>query len=303
MIRRTLLTLLFALIAAVAAARTWSVDEVPDVQRADRTRYVSDPDGILSPRTEARIDSLCGTLRRAGLAEVAVVALDDIRGGDAFSFAVELFRRWGVGRAGDDNGLGILLIRDLREIRFVTGGGLEGVLPDALCKRIQTERMLPAFRRGDYDAGMQAGVEAVAEVLVDGGERFGSETEEDLPLWIPLAGMSLFFGIVLLILWATTRRQRRCPSCGKHTLRPDGQRQVELTRRYRTLEYVFRCTNCGHRVYRRVRHPRDNGFGGGGGPFIGGMGGFGGFGGFGGGSMGGGFGGGSFGGGGAGSKW
>lgn len=298
MIRRALLTLLLALTAAVAAARTWSVGEVPDVQRADRTRYLSDPDGILSPRTGAHIDSLCGALRRAGLAEVAVVALDDIRGGDAFSFAVELFRRWGVGRAGDDNGLGILLVRDLREIRFVTGGGLEGVLPDALCKRIQTERMLPAFRRGDYDAGMTAGVEAVAEVLVDGGERFGTETGEELPLWIPLAGTTLFFGAVLLMLWATARRQRRCPSCGKHTLRPDGQRQVELTRLYRTTEYTFRCSRCGHTLHRRVRRPRDNGFGG---PFIGGMGG--GLGGFGGGSMGGGFGGGSFGGGGAGSRW
>lgn len=80
---------------------------------------------------------------------MAVVAVDDIAGGDAFSFAVELFRSWGVGSAESDNGLGILLVKELREIRFVTGGGLEGILPDALCKRIQLNYMLPAFREGD----------------------------------------------------------------------------------------------------------------------------------------------------------
>ena len=60
-------------------------------------------------------------------------------------------------------------MKDLREIRFVTGGGLEGILPDALCKRIQLNYMLPAFREGDYSAGMVAGVGAAATIL-EGGE-------------------------------------------------------------------------------------------------------------------------------------
>ena len=64
-----------------------------------------------------------------------------------------------------DNGLGILLVVDRREVRFVTGPGLEGVLPDALCKRIQMRYMLPYFREGDYSAGMVAGLRAVASVL------------------------------------------------------------------------------------------------------------------------------------------
>ena len=61
--------------------------------------------------------------------------------------------------------MGILLVESEREIRFVTGYGLEGVLPDAICKRIQTQRMLPYFRRGDYDGGMTAGMEAIRATL------------------------------------------------------------------------------------------------------------------------------------------
>ena len=141
--RSLLFCLLFLAATVPAAAGTYRVEEIPHVQRADRRRYVSNPDGILSPEAVARIDAVCASLRERGLAQVAVVAVDDIAGGDTFSFAVELFGRWGVGGAESDNGLGILLVKDLREIRFVTGGGVEGVLPDALCKRIQLKYMLP----------------------------------------------------------------------------------------------------------------------------------------------------------------
>lgn len=98
---------------------------------------------------------------------------------DTFSFAIELFGSWGVGSAESDNGLGVLLVRNLHEIRFITGGGLEGILPDALCKRIQMKYMLPAFRQEDYDAGMLAGLAVTAEVLA-GGTPDLSEPEGEL---------------------------------------------------------------------------------------------------------------------------
>jgi uncharacterized protein len=42
-----------------------------------------------------------------------------------------------------------------------TGYGLEGVLPDALCKRILDEQISPRFKAGDYDGGLTAGVQAI----------------------------------------------------------------------------------------------------------------------------------------------
>lgn len=157
------LGMLFPLLGS--AARPYGVEEIPNVQIGDRYRFTSNPDGILSSSAVAEIDSLCYSLRHRALAQVAVVAVEDIRGDDLFSFAHTLFSQWGVGRADSDNGLGILLVVDRREVRFVTGPGLEGVLPDALCKRIQMRYMLPYFREGDYSAGMVAGLRAVASVL------------------------------------------------------------------------------------------------------------------------------------------
>ena len=218
-----------------ALAGTYRADEIPNVQRMDRRRYVSDPDGILSPAAVAHIDSVCASLRERGLAQVAVVAVDDIAGGDTFSFAVDLFRSWGVGSAKSNNGLGILLVKDLREIRFVTGGGLEGILPDALCKRIQLNYMLPAFREGDYSAGMVAGVGAAATILEGGEVDLGGDADEDLPAWMIF---TIVFGFVIFplgMVLANYYFSRRCPKCRKLTLKQQSQQVLSVTRNYRLV--------------------------------------------------------------------
>ena len=295
----TILCLLLAC-ALPAFAGTYRPEQIPNVQRMDRQRYVSDPDGILSAEAVARIDFVCASLRERGLAQVAVVAVDDIAGGDTFSFAVELFRGWGVGSAKSNNGLGILLVKELREIRFVTGGGLEGILPDALCKRIQTTYMLPAFRAGNYSAGMVAGIEAAATILEGGEVDLSGDSGDDLPAWMIFLIVFGFIvgplGLVLVVYFV----RHRCPQCHKFTLRQDSQRVLSVTQNYRLVEYTYVCSNCGAVVKRQAKNLRDDNFGGGagGGTIIGG-----GFGRSSGGGFGGGFGGGSFGGGGAGSKW
>ncbi len=287
---------------SAASAGTYRPDEVPNVQLRDRNRYVSNPDGILSEGAVSRIDEVCAALRAKGLAQVAVVAVDDIESGDAFSFAIELFRRWGVGDARNDNGLGVLLVKDRHEIRFVTGGGLEGVLPDAICKRIQMQFMLPAFREDDFDRGMTEGIDAVAVVLEKGGEALPeiSAFDDELSGWEILAILSLFIVLPVVVVWVVYGLSRRCPKCHRLTLQQRSSRLLRETSNFREMEYTYVCSHCGRVVKRRARNYKDDGSGTAGGGFLGGTlhGGS-----FRGGSMGGGFGGGSFGGGGAGSKW
>ena len=299
MMRKIALFICLCISLSAAAEHPYTIDEIPNVQLADRDRFTSDPDGILSPAATARIDSICRALRQRGAAQMAVVAVEGIAGGDTFAFAYELFSKWGVGRSKESDGVGILLVRGLREIRFVTGRGVEGVLPDALCKRIQTRFMLPAFREGDYDRGMVQGVEAVAAVLL------GSEpetdrpdaagTQDDLPAWAVL----LIVGGCMIVPLAAVARMTRCPNCKRwfalHTL---GEAVVLRAEGWRTVEQRLVCKYCRREVLRRRREADDSGIGGrGGGIWLGG----GGF--TGGGRAGGGFGGGGFGGGGAGSKW
>lgn len=223
-----------------AAAHPYAVEQIENVQSADRTRFTSNPDGILSQAAVARIDSICYGLRRRGAAQVAVVAVDAIAGGDPFTFAYELFSKWGVGRREDSNGVGILLVREQREIRFVTGRGVEGVLPDALCKRIQTNYMLPAFREGDYDRGMVRGVEAVAAVLagseLETGVPDAVPQEDDTPWWV----IALIVGGCVAVPLVAVVRMLRCPRCKRwFALRSQGERIVLRAEGWRMVEQTL----------------------------------------------------------------
>ena len=210
-----------------------------------------------------------------------------------------------MGKQETDNGLVVLLSTGDRCVQFSTGYGLEGILPDALCKRIQTKYMNPYFSKGEWDRGMLTGMAAVCSVL-DGSMSAGSAGGKDDDSFIAVL---LFFiiGFALFgsgISFYAMRKERRCPNCRKYKLHrvntvclsdKDGVKEELVT---------YRCAECGHTVSRKVKKHirRDNddfGSGSGGGPIFWGGGFGGGSGGFGGGS----FGGGSFGGGGSGSKF
>lgn len=304
MIKRLFCILLLVITAAKASAyEARTVADVPNVNLSDARRFTSDPDGILSAAAIDSIDRMLYRLKAENTAEAAVVVVGSIGDADVFGFGHDLFQKWGIGSSERNNGLLILLVIDQREIRFVTGYGVESVLPDALCRRIQAQYMVPPFGRGDWDGGMIAGVAAVRDVLAGSELNLGADGGDDLPDNVAIAIVMLFTGgFIALAMLLARLSSPKCSACGKRKLQRTGSHIVGRTAMYDTVEEEYVCRNCGARSTRVVRYnrfgdPRNNG-----GRGIGG--GLGGFGGFGGGSFGGGgFGGGMSGGGGAGSRF
>lgn len=155
---------LLLLVCPLIRAIEYTVDKVPNVHLDDGRRFVSNPDGILSAETVNTLDQMLFSLQEANTSEVAVVALQSIGDNDIDDFATELFTRWGIGKQ-NDNGLLVLLILDQRRITFRTGYGIEGILPDAICKRIQTQYVIPQFKQGDYDKGILDGMNVITRIL------------------------------------------------------------------------------------------------------------------------------------------
>ena len=94
-------------------------------------------------------------------------------------------------------GLVILLATEERAVQFATGYGLEGDLPDAICKRIQQRYMVPYFKNDDWNTGMVEGVKAVAQRLDGTMER---EEEDDGDDTAAIVALSLFLGAFLLMI-------------------------------------------------------------------------------------------------------
>lgn len=295
--KNRILNVLLILLCAFSAveAREYKVSEVPMVHLQDRTRYVSNPDGILSVRSVATIDSLLFALEEQTGIQVVVAVLTGIEGGDCFDFAYRLGKENGVGQKGRDNGLVVLLSTEERCVQFATGYGLEGVMPDAICKRIQQQFMVEHFADDDWDTGMVEGMRAVCGVLDGSMENLADEDDDDIvALAVFLAFIFCGIGIIAVAVWYSNR----CPNCHKHNIQRTNSRIVERSNGYTVRETTYVCKDCGHSFTRRSTSADSNGRGPRGGMIVGG-GSFGRGGGFGGGS----FGGGSFGGGGAGSRF
>lgn len=162
-------TLILSIVTAITAfAAGRSVDDIPNVHVADRTRYVSNPDGVLSDATVARLDTMLARVWATSSAEVVVVAVADTdRPDDIDGFATDLFEKWGIGKSDRDNGVLILVARDSRRAVIRTGQGMEGPLPDIVAGRILRNDMFPRFREGDYDGGITAATERVARIATD----------------------------------------------------------------------------------------------------------------------------------------
>ena len=201
----------FVCLSAMLPAAGYLPTTVPNPKRMGNDFFVSNPDGILSDATETKLNIMLSDLHQRSEVEVAVVALNSIDLPDYTEFAYELFRYWKIGQAGKDNGLLLLLVADERAVRIETGYGLEGLLPDAVCNRILTEYMFPAFKAGDYDAGFLAGVGEISRLLTT------QEALEELLLDQPGAGdtsavsvlmiyLMLAFAVWICLIWFVYRK-------------------------------------------------------------------------------------------------
>jgi uncharacterized protein len=151
-------------LAECLLAQVYTPETVPN-QKVATNQWVSNPDGIIKASTEALLNAQLDSLEKQTSAQVAVVLLRSIGEADAVAFAQALFDKWGIGQARNDNGLLILFVQDAKVIRFHTGFGLEGILPDVVCKRIQMQKMVPHFKAGDIDAGLLAGAQEVVKII------------------------------------------------------------------------------------------------------------------------------------------
>lgn len=220
--RRSLMVVVVAVTAVLTSqALAVSVDQVNNPRHQDS--WVTDQAGMLSEQSQQRIDDKIDRLERETGVEIAVVTVDTVAAATPRNFATKLFNHWGIGKAGEDNGLLILMVESDRRLEMETGYGLEPVLSDGWQKEMQQEVMIPHFQQGDFDTGLVDGVEATAERIHRYEEYIGSgtpvETSSRLPdgmTWVDViiivvVGLVVLFAIIgFSLIW---REERTCPDC------------------------------------------------------------------------------------------
>jgi uncharacterized protein len=144
-----------------------SIAEAQNVRFPSASGFVNDYAKVLSPQASAEITALLEEIERKTSAQVVVVTVKSTVPLTIEQYAVELFQKWGIGKAGEDNGILILLAVDDRKVRIEVGYGLEGAVTDLQSKIIIQDLMIPAFKQGGYDLGISSGVVMIAKLLRD----------------------------------------------------------------------------------------------------------------------------------------
>jgi uncharacterized protein len=172
------------------------------VSQLKPTNYVNDFAGVLNPNTVAQLDSLCQQIDEKAHAQIAVVTIKSLDGSDIESYAVALYKQWGIGSKATDHGILILLAAQDRRSRIEVGYGLEPILPDGKVGGFGREAV-PLLQQNDYNGAVALLTVRVADVIAQdaGIQLAGSRPVAPAEREEPNKGMSVVGIIVLIIIF------------------------------------------------------------------------------------------------------
>ena len=147
-------------VLAFGCSASWAVDW----KALKPQGYVSDFANVIDAGSKARIEAYAGEVERSTGAQMALVTITSLEGEPIEDVANTIFRAWGVGQKGKNEGILLLLAVNDRRDRLEVGYGLEPILPDGLDGSILRE-MRPALRQKDYGDALMAAAQTIGSAI------------------------------------------------------------------------------------------------------------------------------------------
>jgi uncharacterized protein len=151
---KRLCVILFLLVCASALAQ----EVIPPAPQ----HYFNDYAHVVSTDTATRLDQELENYERQTSEQILVAIFPTMQSDSSIEdYTVRVARSWQAGQKDKNNGAVLFVFVNDHNMFLEVGYGLEGALPDALCKRIIDEQITPRFKAGDFDGGLTAGVQAI----------------------------------------------------------------------------------------------------------------------------------------------
>ena len=195
--RFSIVALLLTVLSAAAVA-------VPS--RPNPPKLVNDLAAIFSEKQVNELEQKLETFSDTTSNQIAVITVADLEGYAPAEYATKIGIEWGIGSKDFNNGIVILVkpkTPDARgEVSIQIGYGLEGAIPDAYCKRIIENDVIPHFRENDYYGGVSQAVD-VLMALASGEITYvnGAEGEDEESGY----GALLIMAVIFLFIWLWAR--------------------------------------------------------------------------------------------------
>jgi uncharacterized protein len=187
-------------LAVVCAAAVWGVDW----KALQPQGYVSDFAGVIDAQSKARLEEYLTQVERATGAQVALVTIKTLEGEPIEDVANTIFRNWGVGKKGTNEGIMLMLVTGDRRSRLEVGYGLEPNIPDGFAGSILRD-MRPALRQGDYGGALMTAAQTIGDTVARAkGVTIGADLPRPAVRRQPAGSIPwplLVFGGFFLLLW------------------------------------------------------------------------------------------------------
>jgi uncharacterized protein len=171
--------------------------------------HFNDYAGVVRPATAAQLDRELTQFERDSSNQLVVAIFPKMQSSSSIEdYTFRVKEAWKVGLKDRNNGAVLFIFSQDRTLFIQVGYGLESVLPDALCKRIIEEEIVPRFRQGDFDGGVRAGT--LAMIAAAKGEYRGTgRTAADRAQRTNDGWGNLIFAIIFFIIMAAVGRASR----------------------------------------------------------------------------------------------
>jgi uncharacterized protein len=148
----------YAILVLVFGLRLFAGEVIPPPPAA----YFNDYAQVVSAGTAAQLDKTLEDFERQSSDQIVVAVFPKMQSDSSIEdYTVRVARSWQAGQKNKNNGAVLFVFVQDHKLFLQVGYGLEGVLPDALCKQIIDDQITPRFKAGDYDGGLTAGVQAI----------------------------------------------------------------------------------------------------------------------------------------------
>lgn len=115
----------------------------------------------LSSAQEASLNAKLIAYNDSTSTQIAILVVNNLGGRDVAEYGQQVGETWGVGQAGRDNGVVIVVAIDERDWTLQSGYGVEGALPDGVLGDIGRRLMRPHFQKGNFYAGLNAATDEI----------------------------------------------------------------------------------------------------------------------------------------------
>ena len=129
------------------------------------TARVNDTAAMFSAQVVAETEVLLSQFETSDSTQIVVLTVPSLEGDLLEEYSMRVVEKWKIGQKGLDNGALLLITRDDRRLRIEVGYGLEGSLTDLVSGRIISQLIVPRFKKGDFDGGLTAGVQAMIQAV------------------------------------------------------------------------------------------------------------------------------------------